>query len=361
VVLNYGYETELPIGNGAGPWTQVGGDVTRVYEAIPAYNSYFACDGDIFGQVVDFWECDPDVEPDHLADVTVTVTDTLDIAHFDMTGLDGMFEVTDINVLDADMEPEPMLMTFEKTGFLTREMTPTLECGEDLETSASLVCLQTITFNVDDASTGAPLVDATVTISFTTPYDTPADDYGVAGVKSVSDETNALGIVTFQVPTGSDDAECAHAAVQEVEYSIEKEGYTIYSEATEAAYDDIELDDGDCDNEDILRNPQVRSKAYIQGYVFCGDGDDLYEPQEGDTPHNDTWVRLYNEDVTEYLQGYTTGPDGWYQFAVDSGFTYQVLVNTLETTFNLGVGIGADETWVANFELCVTPHAITHP
>jgi hypothetical protein len=68
VVLNYGFEKELPIGGGAGPQTTEG-DLTRVYEAYPFDYRPRDCNLEICGQVIE----ELDLEPINNADVYTVV------------------------------------------------------------------------------------------------------------------------------------------------------------------------------------------------------------------------------------------------------------------------------------------------
>jgi len=322
-----------------------GGDVTNIYEGIPYATNIPACYGDIFGQVVDYFDCDPDVDPDHLFGTTVTITDTTATVTADTTAFAGMYEVE--HVAAGAWEGSAV-----RDGFLTRTITGTLDCGEDLEQSWDLVCTNPITFTVNDSQTPAPLPGATVTITFTNWYD--SIPWGPAGQVSTSGTTNALGQVVFNdIPTGTDEvARCGAGKGQTVNWSIELAGYeTEYSAAPH-----IVLTDGSC-AEEITRTVPIDHLGYIQGYVWCGTGtNDTFDP--GETAMQNTWVRLYNWQGTLLKDSTYTNASGWYQFTVDPNVSYDVIVNTLRAN---DMFITPNFVMVANFELCVAPHAITYP
>jgi hypothetical protein len=186
VVLNYGYETELPIGSGAGPWTQIGGDVTRVYEGIPVPGLPWPCTGSLFGTVSVRQE-GHGYDRAEINGAYVYVDDVEEA----MTGSTGGYQITD--VLEGERT-----MVFTKTGFFDGEATPVVECGKETLQDVELVCSNPLTATVVASDTlASPIPGATVTVTSKYQYTFDTTEY-----KVVTDETDNAGTVTFDVAAG---------------------------------------------------------------------------------------------------------------------------------------------------------------
>jgi hypothetical protein len=153
VVLNYGWDKELPSG-GAGPIAgSTDGDLARVYEAIPFDKRYSPCIVTVSGHVID----DETLEPIDEADVLV---DDVDMTDTDST---GYYE------FDLNLTAEPgdsFVLTASKSGYTDSDPTSyTVVHGcDDFVGNFELgrECTVTITGTVEDKETGLPIEGAEV-------------------------------------------------------------------------------------------------------------------------------------------------------------------------------------------------------
>ncbi len=143
VVLNYGYEKELPVGGGAGPQTTEG-DLTRVYEAIPFDYMYSPCVVTVSGNVID--------------EVTTDPIDGADVNEgADTTDSTGYFEFD----VDSNMGGEPFTLKVTKSGYADWESAAmTLLCDDvvinpEMDPDCEDVSL---TVYIEDKETGDPIV-----------------------------------------------------------------------------------------------------------------------------------------------------------------------------------------------------------
>jgi hypothetical protein len=148
VVLNYGFATELPIGNGAGPLTDLG-DLTRVYEGIPFVYGWEICVGSLFGTAT-VRQAMHGFDFDYVEDVAVAVDD----------GSEGLTDSTggyQIKNVDEGLRA----VTFSKTGFFDLDMEATVECGKETKLDPELICAVPLFVTVEDTA-GNPIPGATV-------------------------------------------------------------------------------------------------------------------------------------------------------------------------------------------------------
>jgi len=183
VVLNYGYATELPIGSGAGPWTQVGGDVTRVYEGIPVAGSEPDCYGSLFGTVSVRQE-GHGYDREEINGALVSVGDLSDT-----TDSTGGYQISLVPQGDA-------AMTVSKAGFFTdTAVTASVECGKETLQDFELVCSNPLYVTVEDtAEPGNAIPGATVTVTSTYEY-----AFDTAESKVYTGTTDNAGKATIQV------------------------------------------------------------------------------------------------------------------------------------------------------------------
>jgi hypothetical protein len=184
VVLNYGFATELPIGSGAGPLTDLG-DLTRVYEAIPFEYGYEVCYGDIFGEVSVRQE-NHGFDRAELNGALVEVDDLSD-----ETDSTGGYQI--MGVTDGEWE-----VMASKAGFFDGEETAMVECGQDTQVDFELVCANPLFVTVEDTN-GNDIPGATVTADATYEYNSDTDE-----VYTTSGETDNEGKVTFDVAGAAD-------------------------------------------------------------------------------------------------------------------------------------------------------------
>jgi hypothetical protein len=207
VVLNYGYETELPIGNGAGagPWTQVGGDVTRVYEAFPYTTDAGYCEVDFLGKVHNY---DPGLDTDGDDDVNavdlVYVAESGDLDFSTLTNSTGDYELEGIEITPDDTDKE---LTFFKGGWLTATVASSaLTCGEDEVLDCELLCMVDIKAYAytSDMDTGEDDVVRGATVNYSVsglPKATAGSDCGYDSVYRDSTTTKLSdGSFTMTVP-----------------------------------------------------------------------------------------------------------------------------------------------------------------
>jgi hypothetical protein len=153
VVLNYGWDKELPSG-GAGPIVgSEDGDLARVYEAIPFYFRYSDCWMEISGQVID----DATLEP--IKDVSVRVDD-VEMYKTDST---GHYQFWVAATADPD---ESFTVTAYKEGYTTSDPGSWLVwpmCYDyKLNFELGRTCTVAITGTVEDKETGLPIQGITV-------------------------------------------------------------------------------------------------------------------------------------------------------------------------------------------------------
>jgi len=186
VVLNYGYETELPIGSGAGPWKQTGGDVTRVYEGIPMAGDPPDCVGSIFGDVT-VRQDDDYYHFDFVQGATVSIGDRTDT-----TDSTGGYQITGVTAGLGQT------VTFSKSGdFFDGTESADVYCGKETQVNYELICANPLTVLVTDTDDSlVPGATVTATVTYDVNYGTGKDAY------TTHDETNNLGTVTFDIAAG---------------------------------------------------------------------------------------------------------------------------------------------------------------
>ena len=341
VVLNYGFEKELPIGSGAGPQTTEG-DLTRIYEAIPYGYDVLVCTGDIFGDVYMFdyedWDIDPEAnEPIEGADVWA------DTGQEDVTSGSGGYELYEV--------PEGLrTVTASKCGYFEHSEEVDLECGADTKVDLLLVCQGVLGGYVEDDATDTPLEGVEVSLTVTC----EDLDRTFEATATTDDE----GYWWMLVPLCGDGGE----ADAPWTLTMSKDGYSLYEdgwvdadadgvsdvgeEGTEFA-DDMGFDSEDCVDinssgctDDFCPPAAVEpcvalitsedysdvsliSLAYIQGRTFC-DGlvsdNGVFDPGE-EQPN--TLVRLYRDtdedgDGDVFMEEQlSSDPGGFYQFVID--------------------------------------------
>jgi hypothetical protein len=148
VVVNYGFEAELPIGSGAGPQTTEG-DLTRVYEATPFDYRASPCEITVSGNVIDQFTLDPVTGADIHADgMPMYETDSTGYYTFNLpTAVGAVHEVT-----------------AEKTGYFAGGPEDAFACDDSVsnfeleaETYESVITGQLL-----DKETGDPIAGADV-------------------------------------------------------------------------------------------------------------------------------------------------------------------------------------------------------
>jgi hypothetical protein len=150
VVLNYGWDKELPSGGGAGPITDKVGDLARVYEAIPYWHEYSPCWFYVEGNVLDMVTLEP------IEGVMVNGVET------DST---GFYLVHTKSSMDPDAT---YTVTATKTGYQSAEVILTdLYCGDwvvnfELVPDCEDVKLEGTVF---DKETAEVIPDAYVTVT----------------------------------------------------------------------------------------------------------------------------------------------------------------------------------------------------
>jgi hypothetical protein len=182
VVLNYGWERELPPGPSAAGEMPVDGDYTRVYEAIPFGLGLPVCYGSIFGTatVRQAWN---GFDFDYLEGVDVYVDDS---GLLDETDSTGGYQVKD--VVEAEHT-----VTFTKTGFFNLELETEVFCGEETKLDPELICAVELFVTVEDTQLN-PIPGATVTVTGTFEVNDDAfEDY------TTSDTTDNAGEAEFDV------------------------------------------------------------------------------------------------------------------------------------------------------------------
>jgi len=186
VVLNYGYATELPIGSGAGPWKQTGGDVTRVYEGIPMAGDPPDCVGSIFGDVT-VRQDDDYYHFDFVQGATVSIGDRTDT-----TDSTGGYQITGVTAGLGQT------VTFSKSGdFFDGTESADVYCGKETQVNYELICANPLTVLVTDTDDSlVPGATVTATVTYDVNYGTGKDAY------TTHDETNNLGTVTFDIAAG---------------------------------------------------------------------------------------------------------------------------------------------------------------
>jgi hypothetical protein len=185
VVLNYGFDKELPIGNGAGPITDMEGDLTRVYEAFPYTKEYMDCYGELFGEV----SVRQENHGFDRAEINGAYVYADDLEA--MTDSTGGYQITDVLAGEVTM-------AVTKTGFFDGEATPEVFCGESTLQDFELVCSNPLYVTVEDTDLNA-IPGATVTVSATYQYNADTtEEYETTG------ETNNAGVLILDVAGAAD-------------------------------------------------------------------------------------------------------------------------------------------------------------
>jgi len=192
VVLNYGFEKELPIGGGAGPQTTEG-DLTRVYEGIPFDYDELTCTGSLFGTAT-VMQANHGLGFPYLQNVAVEVDDGTE----GETNSTGGYQIK--GVLEGIRE-----VLFTKSGFFDLEMEATVECGKETKLDPELICHNPLIATVTDTGTN-PIPGATV--SATTTFATNLADK----TDTKSGKTNSAGVASFNVAGGKQVVVTASAA-----------------------------------------------------------------------------------------------------------------------------------------------------
>jgi hypothetical protein len=156
VVLNYGWEKELPSGGGAPqPITAKLGDLAAVYEAIPYFYDYSPCNFTVSGNVID----DETLEP--LKNVKVW---SGDVEY--MTDSTGYYE---LDLSGTAMEGETVKVEAFKEGYTVSYPTDLAYweyahmCDDAVKNfEMHIECTVTVTGTVEDKETGLPIADAEV-------------------------------------------------------------------------------------------------------------------------------------------------------------------------------------------------------
>jgi hypothetical protein len=187
VVLNYGWERELPPGPSAAGEMPTDGDYTRVYEAFPYLPGVPVCYGSIFGTatVRQAWH---NFDFDYLEGVDVYVDDS---GLLDETDSTGGYQVKDVEEFEHTV-------TFTKTGFFDLELETEVFCGEETKLDPELICSNPLLVTVEDTQLNA-IPGATVTVTGTFEVN---DD--VEETYKTSDTTDNAGVVTFDVAGAAD-------------------------------------------------------------------------------------------------------------------------------------------------------------
>jgi len=173
VVLNYGHAQAFnpfdPYDPDYPPATWIGGDLTRIYEAIPVVGVDRGCEVDFLGKV---HNRDPgqdtSVYDDILPVYSVTITETTASAPA-ATNSTGDYELEGVTITTDDGESKTL--TFYKNGWLTATTAAIsgLTCGEDEVVDCELLCVVTIAAGAvasdQDASQSDALRNATVNYS----------------------------------------------------------------------------------------------------------------------------------------------------------------------------------------------------
>jgi len=176
---------------------QVAGDFFMTYEAYPL-GEMAVCVGDIFGKVHNIDPCQ-DGLVNHaraIEGARVSAPGVEDPTVYDLTDSTGDYEVEDVKAGDA------VEVTFSATGFLPYTKSIALECGEDEELSAELLCLGKIKVLVE-SNVGVTGNDATDTaepgalVEYYVAMPTKASHYPAY---NTSGTTDATGVVTLTVP-----------------------------------------------------------------------------------------------------------------------------------------------------------------
>jgi hypothetical protein len=294
VVLNYGFEKELPIGGGAGPQTNEG-DLTRVYEAFPIYYQGSPCEGKILGKIHD-----ENIPGFPIEDVEVCANEGELCTETDSTGnyqLDGVW-------------CGEQCVSVYKSGWFTPPCQEVeMSAGYIADVNWELICTSILDGKVTDEVTGAPIADAEVTITFDNPYiddddlDDPADDD--ITLTTTTDET---GYYAFYEDADDDEEVDENEGLVPkgawVDMVIVGNQMTVYECGFPMETWEDALGYLHCawTTHDVSLYPE----AYIQGSVVCGQ-----------TPQPNTKVRLYSCDDV-FLENTYTNEDGWFQFVVDS-------------------------------------------
>ncbi len=182
VVLNYGFATELPIGSGAGPLTDLG-DLTRVYEAIPYGYGGLDCEGSLFGTAT-VRQALNGFDFDYVEDVDVWVNG-------EDTGVDtdstGGYQVRPVD------EGFPVV-TFKKSGFFDLDMDAEVECGKETKLDPELICSNPLFVTVEDMSDN-PIPGATVTVVATFEVNNDAfETYETSDVTDNAGQVNTMDV-----------------------------------------------------------------------------------------------------------------------------------------------------------------------
>jgi len=206
VVLNYGFATELPIGSGAGPLTDLG-DLTRVYEGIPFGYYTIDCYGDVKGNVYSDLSATADPNQKFPLDGATVEVDS-EVATTDSTGwykISGLLE--DTHSIKA-----------WKSGFAACTEDVEIPCNDQVYWNPELRC-QAITWTilVTQENGASPVYGADVTVTLTTTA--CVDD------KDINDTTNSDGIATFSTAAGDGDAALQTMTGEHVTVVVTKDGY----------------------------------------------------------------------------------------------------------------------------------------
>ncbi len=273
VVLNYGYATELPIGSGAGPWTQIGGDVTRVYEATPFYDYIFTCYGDVKGNVYSDLGATADPNQKFPLDGAVVEIDT-QTDTTDSTGwyrIEGLAEGLDVSI------------TASKSGFATCTGAVDVPCNDQVYWNPELRCQDiTWTILVTQEDGANPVYGADVTVTLTT--DACVDE------KSINDMTNSDGIATFSDALLDGEAALQTKLGEHVTVVVMKDGYdtkTVKETDTVFALDDFYNCPG------TVAEDEIELCGYFSIYGVVKDA--------ADNPHNGYTVQAETENTGTVL------------------------------------------------------------
>jgi hypothetical protein len=187
VVLNYGWERELPPGPSAAGEMPTDGDYTRVYEAFPYLLGMPVCYGSIFGTatVRQAWH---GFDFDYLEGVDVYVDDS---GLLDETDSTGGYQVKDVEEFEHTV-------TFTKTGFFDLELETEVFCGEETKLDPELICSNPLFVTVEDTQLN-PIPGATVTVTGTFEVNDDAVE-----TYTTEDVTDNAGEATFDVAGAAD-------------------------------------------------------------------------------------------------------------------------------------------------------------